>query len=324
MVNAEKSLMSVRGLTKVFKSGVFRPKYTVAVEDVSFDLKPGTTLSLIGESGSGKTTIGKLILKLLKPTAGHIYYKDRDIGEITEKNEVKAYYRKVQGIFQDPFATFNPLYRVDRIFEMLFTSLGYDQANKDERIHQVLNDVNLNADLILGKFPHQLSGGQLQRLLIARALLMDVEILVADELISMLDASTRIEILNYLAALCKRKGMSVLFITHDLNLGYYISDYTMIMYQGRLVEQGATEKIYQNPIHPYTKMLFASVPDINQKWDRGEKFLPEQVVEQIQKFYAENKGRGIEEVEADHSVLFSIWTISPAEWEYHLLRATLH
>ena len=145
MVNAEKSLMSVRGLTKVFKSGVFRPKYTVAVEDVSFDLKPGTTLSLIGESGSGKTTIGKLILKLLKPTAGHIYYKDRDIGEITEKNEVKAYYRKVRGssrILSPPLI----LCIGWTGFEMLFTSLGYDQANKDERIHQVLNDVNLNAD----------------------------------------------------------------------------------------------------------------------------------------------------------------------------------
>lgn len=306
MPKNNENMMSVKGLTKVFKSGVFKPQYTVAVKDVSFDIKPGTILSLIGESGSGKTTIGKLILKLLKPTAGQIYYKNKDVAQINDKKEVKEYYKKVQGIFQDPFATFNPLYRVDRIFEIIFSSFGYDQTNKEERIHKVLNDVNLNPGRILGKFPHQLSGGQLQRLLIARALLMDVDVLIADELISMLDASTRIGVLNLLVDLCKENGMSVLFITHDLNLGYYISDYTLIMYKGRLVEKGDTKKVYQNPIHPYTKMLFNSVPDIGRKWDKEEEFLPEQVVDDVRKFYATNQGRGIEEIEEEHSVLFSL------------------
>lgn len=306
MPKNNENMMSVKGLTKVFKSGVFKPQYTVAVKDVSFDIKPGTILSLIGESGSGKTTIGKLILKLLKPTAGQIYYKNKDVAQINDKKEVKEYYKKVQGIFQDPFATFNPLYRVERIFDIIFSSFGYDQTNKEERIHKVLNDVNLNPGRILGKFPHQLSGGQLQRLLIARALLMDVDVLIADELISMLDASTRIGILNLLVDLCKENGMSVLFITHDLNLGYYISDYTLIMYKGRLVEKGDTKKVYQNPIHPYTKMLFNSVPDIGRKWDKEEEFLPEQVVDDVRKFYATNQGRGIEEIEEEHSVLFSL------------------
>ncbi len=306
MPKNNENMMSVKGLTKVFKSGVFKPQYTVAVKDVSFDIKPGTILSLIGESGSGKTTIGKLILKLLKPTAGQIYYKNKDVAQINDKKEVKEYYKKVQGIFQDPFATFNPLYRVDRIFEIIFSSFGYDQTNKEERIHKVLNDVNLNPGRILGKFPHQLSGGQLQRLLIARALLMDVDVLIADELISMLDASTRIGVLNLLVDLCKENGMSVLFITHDLNLGYYISDYTLIMYKGRLVEKGDTKKVYQNPIHPYTKMLFNSVPDIGRRWDKEEEFLPEQVVDDVRKFYATNQGRGIEEIEEEHSVLFSL------------------
>lgn len=306
MPKNNENMMSVKGLTKVFKSGVFKPQYTVAVKDVSFDIKPGTILSLIGESGSGKTTIGKLILKLLKPTAGQIYYKNKDVAQINDKKEVKEYYKKVQGIFQDPFATFNPLYRVERIFDIIFSSFGYDQTNKEERIHKVLNDVNLNPGRILGKFPHQLSGGQLQRLLIARALLMDVDVLIADELISMLDASTRIGVLNLLVDLCKENGMSVLFITHDLNLGYYISDYTLIMYKGRLVEKGDTKKVYQNPIHPYTKMLFNSVPDIGRKWDKEEEFLPEQVVDDVRKFYATNQGRGIEEIEEEHSVLFSL------------------
>jgi peptide/nickel transport system ATP-binding protein len=306
MDNPQQKVMSVQGLTKVFKSGILRPKYTVAAADVSFDLEPGKVLSLIGESGSGKTTIGKVILKLLKPTAGQIFYKGEDIAQISAKKALKRYYTKVQGIFQDPFATFNPLYRVDRLFELLSTALGYEQAHKEESIHQVLKEVNLSPERTLGKFPHQLSGGQLQRLLIARALLMDVDILVADELISMLDASTRIEVLNYLITLCKTKGMSVLFITHDLNLGYYISDYTMIMYQGRLVEKGVTEKIYKNPVHPYTKMLFAAVPDIGHKWDPAEEFLPEQVINNVQQFYTQNEGRGFEEVEDGHCVLFSL------------------
>lgn len=305
MPKSNECVMSVQGLTKVFRSGVFRPQYTVAVQDVSFEIKPGTVLSLIGESGSGKTTIGKLILKLIKPTEGHIYYKDQEITQIKDKADLREYYRRVQGIFQDPFATFNPLYRVDRVFDMIFASFGYAQQDKHERICRVLEDVNLDPGRTLGKFPHQLSGGQLQRLLIARALLMDVDILIADELISMLDASTRIGVLNLLVEICKEKGMSVLFITHDLNLGYYISDYTLIMYQGRLVERGDTKKIYNNPVHPYTKMLFDSVPDISRKWDKNEEFLPEKVVDDVKKFYHEHQGRGLEDVEEEHSALFS-------------------
>ena len=300
------NVMSVRNLSKVFKSGVFKPKYTVAVQDVSFDIKPGTIISLIGESGSGKTTIGKLILKLIKPSSGKIYYKGKDIEEIRNKDELKEYYKKVQGIFQDPFATFNPLYRVDRIFDMIYDSFGYDKSNKEERIHQVLQDVNLVPVRTLGKFPHQLSGGQLQRLLIARALLMDVDVLIADELISMLDASTRIGVLNLLVELTEKKGMSVIFITHDLNLGYYISDESLIMYKGRLVESGDTKKIYESPVHPYTKMLFNSVPEIGKRWDPEEEFLPEQVIKDVEEFYKENAGKGFAAAGENHYVLYSI------------------
>lgn len=301
----DKYIMSIKDLTKVFKSGVFKAEYTVAVKDVSFDIKAGTVLSLIGESGSGKTTIGKLILKLLKPSDGHIYYRNRDIDEIDDKKELKEYYQKVQGIFQDPFATFNPLYRIDRVFDMLYSSFGYDKSNKEKRINQVLNNVNLNPDRILGKFPHQLSGGQLQRLLIARALLMEVDVLIADELISMLDASTRIGVLNLLVELCKKNGMSVIFITHDLNLGYYISDESLIMYKGRLVERGNTKKIYENPVHPYTQMLFESVPEIGNRWNATEEFLPEQIINDVKNFYKNNAGKGFVEIEKGHSVLFS-------------------
>jgi peptide/nickel transport system ATP-binding protein len=134
---------------------------------------------------------------------------------------------------------------------------------------------------------------------------MDVDILIADELISMLDASTRIGVLNLLVESCKKNGMAVIFITHDLNLGYYISDQSLIMYKGRLVERGATKKIYENSTHPYTKMLFEAVPEIGDRWDPEEEFLPEQVVGEVKDFYQNNQGRGFVEVEKGHSVLFS-------------------
>ncbi|SFL69758.1 ABC transporter ATP-binding protein [Halanaerobium salsuginis] len=303
--NKNEVVMSVKNLTKIFKSGIFNPEYTTAVKDVSFDIEKGKIISLIGESGSGKTTVGKLILKLINPSSGQIIYKGQDIAEITDKKDTQKYYRRVQGIFQDPFATFNPLYRVDRVFDMIFDSYELGFSDKDEAIRKVLHDVNLNPDRTLGKFPHQLSGGQLQRLLIARALLMDVDILIADELISMLDASTRIGVLNLLVESCKKNGMAVIFITHDLNLGYYISDQSLIMYKGRLVERGATKKIYENSTHPYTKMLFEAVPEIGDRWDPEEEFLPEQVVGEVKDFYQNNQGRGFVEVEKGHSVLFS-------------------
>ena len=305
MTNINECVMSVKGLTKIFKCGFFNPEYTVAAKEISFDIEKGKIISLIGESGSGKTTVGKLILKLINPTEGEISYKGKNITEIEDKDELKDYYRRVQGIFQDPFATFNPLYRVDRVFDMIFDSFDLGYEDKDQAINEALSDVNLNPDRTLGKFPHQLSGGQLQRLLIARALLMDVDILIADELISMLDASTRIGVLNLLIETCKKNGMSVIFITHDLNLGYYISDKSLIMYKGRLVEKGATKKIYENATHPYTKMLFEAVPEIGERWDSDEEFLPEKIINDVKEFYNKNEGKGFVEIEEDHSVLFS-------------------
>lgn len=299
------AIMRVENLTKVFTSGIIAGDKTIAVKDVSFTMEKGKVLSLIGESGSGKTTIGRIILKLLMPTAGKLYYRGQDITDISNRADKKDYYKKVQAIFQDPFSSFNPLFRVDRIFDMLFKSFLRDVKDKKEKIEESLENVNLNPKRILNKFPHQLSGGQLQRLLIARALLLDVDILIADELISMLDASTRIGVLNLLVQLCKKNGMTVLFITHDLNLGYYISDTTLIMYKGRLVEQGDTKKIYENPVHPYTQMLFESIPDIGKKWDKEKEFLPEQVIYDVKEFYKKNAGRGFVEVEKGHDVLFS-------------------
>ncbi|HDM69834.1 MAG TPA: ABC transporter ATP-binding protein [Thermotogales bacterium] len=259
-------MMVLENVTKIYRIGTFGGKRLKAVDDVSFEIDEGEIVSLIGESGSGKTTIGKMILRLIRPTSGRILFNGKDIGQF-KKNELKDYYRKVQGVFQDPFSSYNPLYKVDRIFDIareeFFPDVGRNEWKN--RIEEKLRSVGLNPLEVLGKFPHQLSGGQLQRLLIARALVMNVKFLVADEIISMLDASTRIDVLNLLAEL-KDSGLSILFITHDLSLGYYISDKTVILYRGSIMEYGDTEKIFNSPAHPYTISLMESIPRIDERW----------------------------------------------------------
>jgi|YelNatPaOPRAMG01_1025707.scaffolds.fasta_scaffold25776_1 peptide/nickel transport system ATP-binding protein len=263
-------LIQVQNLTKIFKSGLVGGYFTTAVDDISFDIHKSEIISLVGESGSGKTTVGRLILRLLKPSLGKITYEGIDISTLRGK-KLKEYYKHVQGIFQDPFASFNPIFKVDRVFDLLFDSYLKDKVGKkNDLIVESLEKVGLNSLDILGKYPHQLSGGQLQRILIARTFLLDTKLLIADELISMLDASTRVDVLNILGNLRDKEKMSVLFITHDLSLGYYISDTTMIMYMGNLVEFGKTKLVFDNPLHPYTRMLLSSVPEIGRKWKKSE------------------------------------------------------
>src|SRR5579859_1977089 len=239
---------------------------TLALRKVSFELKPGEVISLIGESGSGKTTIGKVLLRLTKPTSGTVTFDGKDIASYSGRG-LKDYYRYVQGVFQDPFSSYNPIYRADRVFDLVRSSYFPHVSDKDwsAKVDAALDSVALNPGDVLGKYPHQLSGGQQQRLLIARALLLDVKVLIADEIISMLDASTRVDVLNLLVKL-KRQGMAVLFVTHDLSLGNYVSDRTIILRHGAIVEMGATEKIFGNPQHEYTKMLLTAVPELHKKW----------------------------------------------------------
>jgi peptide/nickel transport system ATP-binding protein len=186
----------------------------------------------------------------------------------------------VQGVFQDPFSSYNPIYKADRVFSVIREEFfpGVTGAEWRDNVENALHDVGLNPAHVLDKFPHQLSGGQLQRFLIARALLLDIQFLVADEIISMLDASTRVDVLNLLADL-KARGLSILFITHDLSLGYYISEKSVILYRGCVAEMGLTEKIYDKPQHPYTKMLMASVPRLDKKWEEVRVALKAQQVE---------------------------------------------
>jgi peptide/nickel transport system ATP-binding protein len=256
-------------VSKVFPSTARGGGLTPALRKVSFEMKPGEVISLIGESGSGKTTIGRILLRLTKPTAGTVTFDGKDIMSYSTRG-LREYYRNVQGVFQDPFSSYNPIYRADRIYDTVRSSYFPHVSDKEwsARVEGVIDAVALNPADVLGKYPHQLSGGQQQRLLIARALLLDVKVLVADEIISMLDASTRVDVLNLLVKL-KRQGMAVLFITHDLSLGNYVSDRTIILRHGAIVELGATEKIFGNPQHEYTKMLLTAVPELHKKWQHA-------------------------------------------------------
>jgi len=259
-------MLSLRGVTKTYRVGSFGGRELTAVDDVSFDVAAGEVVSLIGESGSGKTTIGRLVLRLATAGGGRVTFDGTDVATLRGRR-LKEYYRTTQGVFQDPFSSYNPIFRADRVFAMIRTEFfaGVSGSDWSSRIDTALAAVRLDPGQVLDKYPYQLSGGQLQRLLIARALLLDIRLLVADEIISMLDASTRIDVLNLLGDL-KRRGLGILFITHDLSLGNYISDRTVILRRGAVVEMGATDRVFGNPLHPYTTALVSSVPRLHKKW----------------------------------------------------------
>jgi peptide/nickel transport system ATP-binding protein len=265
--NGEGGLLKLDHVTKVFSTGTFGGKEITAVKDVSFEVKPGEVMSVIGESGSGKSTIGRMILRLSPITKGVISFNGTDISTL-KRGALKNYRRNVQGVFQDPFSSYNPIFKADRVFAMIKSEFfpGTSGPEWRNKIGLALEAVTLDPTQVLNKYPHQLSGGQLQRLLIARALLLDIQFLVADEIISMLDASTRIDVLNLLADL-KGRGLGIMFITHDLSLGNYISEKTVILRRGLIVEMGETQKVFGNPTHAYTKMLLASVPQLHRKWE---------------------------------------------------------
>ena len=264
------ALLHLDRCCKTYKVGAFGGNKLTAVRDVAFDVHAGEVVSLIGESGSGKSTIGRMILRLSAVTDGKILFRDNDVA-LLKGRALKEYYRHVQGVFQDPFSSYNPVYKADRVFKMVKDEFfpALDHAEWSHKLEDSLESVSLDPSQVLHKYPHQLSGGQLQRLLIARALLLDIELLVADEVISMLDASTRIDVLNLLASL-KARGLGILFITHDLSLGNYISDRTVILRRGMIVEMGATAKVFGNPQHTYTRMLLAAVPQLHRKWEDVE------------------------------------------------------
>jgi len=263
----EKNLiLSTSGLTKVFGFG--RQK-TVAVDHVDIDLYEGEVVSLVGESGSGKTTLAKMLLGLLNPTEGDIYFqgKMRDISSHKKKQE---YWKNIQAIFQDPFSSYNTFHKIDAVLLDCIRMRGGGKlpyAKKVELMAEACSFVNLKFEELTKKYPFELSGGQMQRLMIARIFLLKPKILLADEPTSMIDACSRATILDFLMQLRNEVGMTVIFITHDIGLAYYVSDNVFIMEHGKIVESGSADAVILHPKAAYTQRLISDVPKIHEEWD---------------------------------------------------------
>ncbi|MBQ5327624.1 MAG: ABC transporter ATP-binding protein [Oscillospiraceae bacterium] len=260
-------LLKVENLKQYFP---ISKKFTVkAVDDVSFEIYPGETYGLVGESGSGKTTIGRSIIRLYDPTAGKIIFDGADIsGKMTVADEKKLR-TEMQMIFQDPMACLNPRQKVaDIIGQGLdIHHLYTDKADRDAKIARILEKVGL-APEHAERYPHQFSGGQRQRVGIARALIMNPKLIIADECISALDVSIQAQVVNLMRDIQKETGAAYLFIAHDLSMVKYISDRIGVLHLGHLVETGTTEEIFANPVHPYTRSLISAIPHPNPAIER--------------------------------------------------------
>jgi peptide/nickel transport system ATP-binding protein len=266
MANDRNLCLSASGLTKVF--GLGRQK-TVAVDHIDFNFYEGEVISIVGESGSGKTTLAKMLLGLINPTEGDIYFqgKKRDIR--TQKKK-KEYWKNIQAIFQDPFSSYNIFRKIDAVLLDCINMRGgrrLPQAEKVKLMTEGCSFVNLKFDELTNKYPFELSGGQMQRLMIARIFLLKPKILLADEPTSMIDACSRATILDMLMQLRNEIGMTVIFITHDIGLAYYVSDSVYIMEHGQFVESGSADEVILRPRKPYTKRLISDVPKIYEEWD---------------------------------------------------------
>jgi peptide/nickel transport system ATP-binding protein len=262
--DAGRWLVEVEAVSVAFNTrrGVFRRERVQALNGVSIAIARGESLALVGESGSGKTTLGRVSLRLIKPTAGRIRFDGRDITS-TGDGDLGWFRRRAQIIFQDPFSSLNPYMRVgDLVEEPLLIDGGHGRAERADRVRAALKAVELvPAASFSAKYPGQMSGGQRQRVGIARALVRDPEYIVADEPVSMIDASSRIEILNLLETLQRERGVAFLSITHDIASARYFSDRIAVMYLGEVMEEGVTRAVIDGPLHPYTGALVAAVPE---------------------------------------------------------------
>ncbi len=255
-------LLEVKDLKQHFK---VNKKYSVkAVDGISFVIYPGETYGLVGESGSGKSTTGRSIIRLYEPTSGTITFEGVDISGKLSQHQVKHLRTKMQMIFQDPMACLNPRKKViDIIAEGLdIHHLCKDEKEREEKVYKILELVGLSHEHAM-RYPHQFSGGQRQRIGIARALIMDPELIIADEAISALDVSIQAQVVNLMKEIQKQTSTAYLFIAHDLSMVKYISDRIGVLHLGHLVETGTTEEIFNNPIHPYTKSLLSAIPHAN-------------------------------------------------------------
>ena len=266
-MSEKQPLLQVKNLKQYFK---VNSGYTVrAVDDVSFDIYPGETYGLVGESGSGKSTIGRSIIRLYEPTAGQIIFDGKDISGKLDRHATEVLRTQMQMIFQDPMACLNPRKKVGEIIGegLDIHHLYSSRAERKEKIDRILAKVGL-APEHADRYPHQFSGGQRQRVGIARALIMDPKLIIADECISALDVSIQAQVVNLMKDIQQETGTAYLFIAHDLSMVKYISDRIGVLHLGHMLETGTTEEIFSNPVHPYTRSLLSAIPSPNPRVEK--------------------------------------------------------
>ncbi|MDQ6673387.1 MAG: ATP-binding cassette domain-containing protein [Chloroflexota bacterium] len=277
-------LLELRHVRKVFGGGsMFKRREVTALDDFSLciDAERPSITAVVGESGSGKTTMARMLLGLEQPSSGEVLYRGTELRQLS-KLQWRDYRKNVQAIFQDPFGVYNSFYKVDHVLETPLRKFKLAGSRSEERrlMEQALRQVGLEPENTLGRYPHQLSGGQRQRTMVARTLLLRPRMIVADEPVSMIDASLRATVLGNLLQLKRQFGISLVYITHDLTTAYQISDRIIVLYQGTVVEAGEPEQIVRSPRHSYTQLLIRSIPepDPDQHWgeDDDEEFEQEE------------------------------------------------
>ncbi|MBO8156276.1 MAG: ATP-binding cassette domain-containing protein [Bacillaceae bacterium] len=270
---SREKLLEVKNLKQYFKSG--RKSVVKAVDGLNFDIYKGETFGLVGESGCGKSTTGRTIIRLYDATDGEVLFKGENVHAKKSRGELKKFNRKMQMIFQDPYASLNPRMTVKDIIAegMDIHGLVKNEKERTEKVHELLRTVGLNKEHA-NRYPHEFSGGQRQRIGIARALAVEPEFIIADEPISALDVSIQAQVVNLMKKLQKERGLTYLFIAHDLSMVKYISDRIGVMYFGKMVELAESDELYKNPIHPYTKSLLSAIPLPDPDYERNRKRVP--------------------------------------------------
>ncbi|MBA6036080.1 ABC transporter ATP-binding protein [Staphylococcus aureus] len=269
-MKTDEILLSIKNLKQYFNAG--KKNEVRAIDNISFDIYKGETLGLVGESGCGKSTTGKSIIKLNDITSGEILYEGTDIQKIKKRKDLLKFNKKIQMIFQDPYASLNPRLKVmDIVAEGIdIHHLASDKRDRKKRVYDLLETVGLSKEHA-NRYPHEFSGGQRQRIGIARALAVEPEFIIADEPISALDVSIQAQVVNLLLKLQRERGITFLFIAHDLSMVKYISDRIAVMHFGKIVEIGPSEEIYQNSLHDYTKSLLSAIPQPDPESERSRK-----------------------------------------------------
>ncbi len=292
----KKKILEVKHLKQYFKNG---RNVTKAVDDVSFDIYEGETFGLVGESGSGKTTTGRSILQLYKPTSGEVIFEGKNVENLKSRADKLAFTRDAQMIFQDPYASLNPRMTVEDIIAegLDIHHLVKDKAERSKRVEELLETVGLN-ESHASRFPHEFPGGQRQRIGIARALAVEPKFIVADEPISALDVSIQAQVVNLMIELQKKRGLTYLFIAHDLSMVKFISDRIGVMHYGKLLEVGPADDVYDRPLHDYTKSLISAVPIPDPEVERSRTRIPYDA----QKEEMDGKERSMHEIRPGHFV----------------------